>query len=174
MREALVQARIATPLGDMVALLGEDGVHLLDFADRKGLEARIIARARGRSVLPGASGPGLSALERALEAYFTDRSFHLSVGLAEGPGTPFQKAVWRALAGIAPGRTLSYSALAAAIGAPGAARAAANQVRLNPWAILVPCHRVIGADGSLTGYAGGIARKSWLLRHEAAAGRGSP
>ena len=82
-------------------------------------------------------------------------------------GTPFQRRVWAALREIAPGETLSYSALAARIGMPGASRAVGLANGRNPVAIAVPCHRVIGADGSLTGYGGGIERKRWLLAHEA-------
>jgi methylated-DNA-[protein]-cysteine S-methyltransferase len=84
----------------------------------------------------------------------------------DAPGTPLERAVWRALREIPPGATRSYGEIATAVGRPGAARAIGRANGNNPLAIFVPCHRVIGADGSLTGYAGGIERKRWLLDHE--------
>ena len=84
-------------------------------------------------------------------------------------GTAFQKAVWAALRAIPAGETRSYSQLAAAIGSPKAVRAAGLANGQNPIAVVVPCHRVIGANGTLTGYAGGLERKRWLLAHEGAA-----
>jgi methylated-DNA-[protein]-cysteine S-methyltransferase len=83
-------------------------------------------------------------------------------------GTPFQKTVWRALRGIGSGSTLSYSALARRIGSPNAVRAVGLANGANPIGIVVPCHRVIGASGALTGYGGGLHRKRWLLAHERA------
>ncbi len=87
----------------------------------------------------------------------------------EGGGTPFQRRVWAALRRIPPGETSTYGAIAAALGVPGAARAVGRANGQNPIAIVVPCHRVIGARGDLTGYAGGLDRKRWLLEHERAA-----
>jgi methylated-DNA-[protein]-cysteine S-methyltransferase len=84
-------------------------------------------------------------------------------------GTPFQRRVWSALRRIPAGQTLTYGALARRLGTPAASRAVGRAVSLNPVAIVVPCHRVIGADGRLTGYAGGLDRKRWLLAHERAA-----
>ncbi|TMA44133.1 MAG: methylated-DNA--[protein]-cysteine S-methyltransferase, partial [Deltaproteobacteria bacterium] len=81
-------------------------------------------------------------------------------------GTEFQRRVWGALRKVPPGRTVSYGELARAVGAPGAARAVGAANGSNPVGIVIPCHRVIGADGSLTGYAGGVERKEWLLGHE--------
>jgi methylated-DNA-[protein]-cysteine S-methyltransferase len=89
-------------------------------------------------------------------------------------GTPFQRAVWTALTAIAPGTTLSYRALAAKLGHPNAVRAVGLANGANPISVVVPCHRVIGADGSLTGYGGGIERKRWLLAHEGARFRDKP
>lgn len=84
----------------------------------------------------------------------------------ETGGTVFQRDVWKVLSAIVPGTTMSYGAVAQAIGRPNAFRAVGLANHVNPVAIVVPCHRVIGAGGALTGYAGGLARKSWLLRHE--------
>jgi methylated-DNA-[protein]-cysteine S-methyltransferase len=126
-------------------------------------------------LFPGPRPPGLGAhpgslpvLQRAREqlaAYFAGdlRTFDL---LLAPRGTEFQRAVWRALAEIPFGATRSYAEIAAAIGRPGASRAVGAANGRNPLAILLPCHRVIGADGSLTGYGGGLPRKEWLLHHE--------
>jgi methylated-DNA-[protein]-cysteine S-methyltransferase len=101
-----------------------------------------------------------------LRDYFAGRLRTFSLPLA-AEGTPFQHMVWAALREIPFGQTTSYGALAARVGRPGAARAVGAANRLNPIAIVVPCHRVIGANGKLTGYAGGLQRKSMLLEHEA-------
>lgn len=85
-------------------------------------------------------------------------------------GTPFQQSVWQQLRAIPAGDTLTYRALAAAIDKPSATRAVARANATNPVAVIVPCHRVVGADGSMRGYAGGLARKRWLLAHEGAPG----
>ena len=87
----------------------------------------------------------------------------------ETAGTPFQQTVWAALRKVQPGSTASYGELAASIGRAGAARAVGSANANNPVALAVPCHRIVGSDGSLTGYAGGIDRKRWLLEHESAA-----
>jgi O-6-methylguanine DNA methyltransferase len=108
----------------------------------------------------------LRAAAEQLDQYFAGarRRFDLPLDL---PGTPFQQRVWQALSEIPFGETLSYGQLAARIGKPGAARAVGLANNRNPISIIVPCHRVIGADGSLTGYGGGLDRKRWLLAHEA-------
>ena len=109
--------------------------------------------------------PALAAARRQLDAYFAGRltRFDLPLHLH---GTDFQRKVWNALLTIPFGRTTSYGALAKALGKPGAMRAVGLANGRNPISIIVPCHRVIGSDGSLTGYGGGIERKRWLLAHE--------
>lgn len=111
--------------------------------------------------------PLLTRVGEQLHAYFdgATKSFDVPLDLQ---GTPFQQAVWQALLAIAPGMTRSYGEIARAVGRPVAVRAVGSAVGRNPVSILVPCHRVIGTDGSLTGYAGGIDRKVALLRLEAA------
>jgi methylated-DNA-[protein]-cysteine S-methyltransferase len=112
----------------------------------------------------GADPFGLVA---AMAAYFDSdvRAIdHIRVRMR---GTPFQNTVWQALRSIPAGETMSYGALAKMLGQPGAMRAVGLANGANPIGVIVPCHRVIGADGSLTGYGGGIARKKWLLAHEA-------
>lgn len=103
----------------------------------------------------------------ALERYYNGEITALDTISVAFTGTPFQKKVWTALRTIAGGTTLSYGALAKRIGAPNAVRAVGLANGRNPIGVVVPCHRVIGSDGSLTGYGGGLARKRWLLEHEA-------
>lgn len=163
--------RLRTPLGPMVAGATGDAVVLLEFGDRRGLpgQLRTLGRRLGCVFAPGSS-PLLDELGGRLEAYFAgdgaavDRD-PLPLGL---PGTDFQRAVWAALRSIPPGETRSYSEVAAALARPQAARAVARANGQNRVAILVPCHRVVGADGRLTGYAGGLWRKRRLLELEGA------
>jgi methylated-DNA-[protein]-cysteine S-methyltransferase len=103
---------------------------------------------------------------RALERYFSGDLSTLGGIDCHTNGTPFQRRVWRALREIPVGQTLSYGAIAARIGRPTAVRAVGLANRANPIGVVVPCHRVIGADGALTGYGGGLERKRWLLAHE--------
>jgi methylated-DNA-[protein]-cysteine S-methyltransferase len=110
--------------------------------------------------------PGLYS--NALEAYFAGDFEPIAKIKVRTAGTPFQQQVWSALCEIPAGTTLSYGQLAAKLGNPSASRAVGRANGLNPVAIVVPCHRVIGANGSLTGFGGGIERKKWLLDHEAA------
>jgi methylated-DNA-[protein]-cysteine S-methyltransferase len=109
----------------------------------------------------------LAGAREQLTAYFAGELRNFTLPLAPR-GSPFQKQVWAALQQIPFGETRSYGALAASLGHPGSARAVGAANRTNPIGIVVPCHRVIGADGTLTGYAGGIERKKFLLDHEAA------
>lgn len=108
----------------------------------------------------------VTAAARALDEYFAGRRRHFDDLALRPSGTPFQELVWRALLEITFGRTESYGGLARRIGRPGAARAIGRANHVNPIAIVIPCHRVIGADGSLTGYGGGLQAKRWLLAHE--------
>jgi methylated-DNA-[protein]-cysteine S-methyltransferase len=113
-----------------------------------------------------AEGPFVGAM-RQLSEYFAGerREFDLPLELA---GTPFRVRVWEALAAIRYGTTRTYGELAASLGQPGAARAVGLANGRNPFAIVLPCHRVVGADGALVGYGGGLERKAWLLEHEQA------
>ncbi len=106
-----------------------------------------------------------------MEAYFAGQRDALSQIAWRTAGTPFQQKVWRALAEIPVGTTISYGELARRVGSPAAVRAVGLANGANPVGVVVPCHRVIGADGSLTGYGGGLDRKRWLLEHEGAAVR---
>ena len=166
MARALFAAWLDTPLGPMVAIGDEAALYLLEYADRRGLE-RQIERIRARAkagVVPGRTGP-IAQIERELAAYFDGSSMRFETPLAR-IGSAFQNAVWDALLAIPPGQTRSYADLARAIGRPKAVRAAARANGANQFAIVIPCHRVINADGALCGYGGGLPRKRWLLDHE--------
>jgi AraC family transcriptional regulator of adaptative response/methylated-DNA-[protein]-cysteine methyltransferase len=157
---------IDTPLGVMVALTDDRLVHLLEFVNRKQIGRQIARyqRAANASLLPGETNASRQ-LRHELDAYFSGKSLKFECPIAE-TGTPFQMRVWAALRQIEPGTTQSYSGLAKKAGVPLAVRAVANANAMNRCAIIIPCHRVIGADGTLTGYAGGLPRKQWLLDHE--------
>jgi len=163
-----------TPLGAMLALANDAGLELLEFVDRRGLERELalVERKLKRRILPG-SHPLLSQIGEELAAYFAGRALTFSTPLALS-GSPFQCAVWNELRAIPVGTTRSYAEIAAAIGHPAAVRAVGRANGDNRLCIIVPCHRVIGADGALTGYGGGLWRKQWLLEHERvhAGGRG--
>jgi AraC family transcriptional regulator of adaptative response/methylated-DNA-[protein]-cysteine methyltransferase len=163
---ALFAAWLDTPLGPMLAVADEKALHLLEYTDRRGLE-RQIERLRagvGGGIVPGRTAP-IAEIEAELAGYFDGRSTWFATPLARR-GSPFEESVWSALVAIPPGQTRSYSELAQTIGRPRAVRAVARANGANPFAIVVPCHRVIGADGALVGYGGGLARKRWLLDHE--------
>jgi AraC family transcriptional regulator of adaptative response/methylated-DNA-[protein]-cysteine methyltransferase len=164
---ALCAAWLDTPLGPMTAIADERALHLLEFVDRRGLELEI-ERLRLRQkagIAPGRTAP-IAQIERELAEYFGGRSTTFATPLARA-GSPFQNAVWDALETIPPGKTWTYAELARVVGRPRAVRAVGAANGANTLAIVIPCHRVIGTDGELAGYGGGIARKRWLLEHEA-------
>jgi AraC family transcriptional regulator of adaptative response/methylated-DNA-[protein]-cysteine methyltransferase len=150
----------------MTAIADERALYLLEFVDRRGLE-REIERLRLRQkagIAPGRTAP-IAQIEAELKEYFAGRSMSFETPLARA-GSPFQNAVWDALKTIPPGETWSYAELARAVGNPKAVRAAGTANGANQLAIVIPCHRVINANGELGGYAGGLPRKRWLLDHE--------
>jgi methylated-DNA-[protein]-cysteine S-methyltransferase len=158
--------RLPTPIG--VALLVSDGDGVLRALDWEDYESRMKELLRlqygGAIVLMDARAP--KKLRSALTAYFKgdlDRLKQIEWRVA---GTPFQQKVWKALPGIPAGTTMSYGALAAKIGLPKAIRAVGHANGSNPISVVVPCHRLIGAGGSLIKYGGGLERKRWLLKHE--------
>ncbi len=159
---------IDTRLGPMIAIADDEALYLLEFVDRRGLEREIEKlRTRTKSaIIPGCTPP-ISQIERELADYFAGqlRAFRTPVACV---GTDFQQLVWNALQQIPSGETRSYSQIAACIGNPSAVRAVARANGANQLAIVIPCHRVIGANGDLTGYAGGLTRKKWLINHEKA------
>lgn len=160
--------RIETPLGTMFACADEKGLCLLEFSDRKMLETEFksLARQLNATIVQG-HNPLFDILEQELHAYFEGKCKDFSVPL-HTPGTPFQQAVWQELQRIPYGTTRSYKGQATSLNKPQAVRAVANANGMNRIAIIIPCHRVIGEDGNLTGYGGGLWRKKWLLDLEKA------
>ncbi|SNR23132.1 bifunctional transcriptional activator/DNA repair enzyme AdaA [Paracoccus sediminis] len=157
---------IDTPLGGMIAIADDQALHLLEFIDRKALPdglRRLSAHVGGRVGL--GRTPVHDLTETRLAAYFAGNAPLLQVPVRLH-GTPFQHQVWQALQTIPAGQTRSYAQLAHAIGRPAATRAVARANATNRIALVVPCHRVIGADGTLTGYAGGLWRKERLIAIE--------
>jgi methylated-DNA-[protein]-cysteine S-methyltransferase len=161
--ETLNLDRFATPIGEALVVTDETGVlRAFNWTDYEPAMQAWLARR-----YPGARRTeGRGPLRRAFDAYFAGEVNALA-GLAwEGAGTAFQRQVWGALCEIPVGETWSYRTLAQRIGRPTAVRAVGLANGSNPVALVVPCHRVIGSNGSLTGYGGGLHRKRWLLEHE--------
>lgn len=155
--------RIETPLGTMIGCATENGLCLLEFSDRKALETELKALAKNlNATLIQAGNPHLSQLTQELAEYFAGQRRDFTVPL-ERTGTDFQHATWDALMQIPYGTTRSYAEQAVLLGRPSAVRAVANANGMNKIAIVIPCHRVVGSDGKLTGYAGGVWRKQHLL-----------
>ncbi len=162
----LFAQRIETPLGTMLAVADEAGLRLLEFADRRGLE-RELAGLRRRlkcAIVPG-NNRILGNTVRQVGRYFVGESLTFDLPLAP-VGSEFQLRVWTELKTITPGTTRSYAAMAVKLGIPKAPRAIGRANGSNMLALVIPCHRVIRADGSLCGYAGGLWRKQRLLEHE--------
>ncbi|MCF6767908.1 trifunctional transcriptional activator/DNA repair protein Ada/methylated-DNA--[protein]-cysteine S-methyltransferase [Thiotrichales bacterium 19S11-10] len=167
-RKALYADWIDTPLGPMIAVADDDFLYLLEFIERRGLE-REIERLRQRltvGIIPGKTVI-LDQIRDELYQYFegTSLCFKTPIYLL---GSDFQKKVWQALQKIPLGQTISYLELAKSINHPKAFRAVANANGSNQLALVIPCHRVINANGQLGGYGGGVCRKEWLIRHEKA------
>jgi AraC family transcriptional regulator of adaptative response/methylated-DNA-[protein]-cysteine methyltransferase len=158
--------KIATPLGEMIAGATEEGVCLLEFHDRKMLpsEYKDLIRLLKTTIGEGVNNH-LKALKKQLKEYFDGDRKEFTVPLVT-PGTSFQQAVWKELLKIEYGSTRTYFEQSMALNQPDAIRAVANANGSNRIAIVIPCHRVIGSDGRLTGYGGGLKRKKWLLDHE--------
>jgi methylated-DNA-[protein]-cysteine S-methyltransferase len=142
------------------------GLCALDFEPFEARMLRLLRAQRGTDPRELTQAPVPRSIADSLGAFFAGDLGALDALEASLGGTPFQRSVWAALREIPHGSTTTYSALAAAIGRPGAPRAVGHANGSNPIAIVVPCHRVVGSDGALTGYAGGLERKRWLLEHE--------
>jgi len=157
---------IETPLGEMIAGATDEGICLLEFNDRKKLptEYKDLARLLNTTLEEG-DNKHLKVLKRQLKEYFNGKRKEFSIPLLF-PGTLFQQAVWKELMKIEYGTTRSYLEQSLALNQPDAIRAVANANGMNRIAIIIPCHRVIGTNGRMTGYGGGIHRKKWLLDHE--------
>lgn len=155
------QTHWASPLGPMILAATQQGLAGVWFADQKHLPDHAAWRSEPAS-------PLLLQAASQLGEYFAGRRRAFELPLDLGAGTAFQQSVWQALLQIAPGHTSSYGAISQRIGKPKAVRAVGGAVGHNPLSIIVPCHRVMGSDGSLTGYAGGLQRKTALLQLEGA------
>ncbi len=159
--------RLATPIGEALIVTDESGcLRALDWSDYESRLALLLRRHYGSLAPQPGRAPG--DIRHRLQQYFDGDIACLSAIEWRTAGTPFQRRVWAALTTIPAGKTLSYGALAAKLGCPNAVRAVGLANGANPVSIVVPCHRVIGSDGSLTGYGGGLRRKRWLLAHEGA------
>ncbi|MDA9499587.1 methylated-DNA--[protein]-cysteine S-methyltransferase [Bradyrhizobium sp. CCBAU 11357] len=157
--------RLATPIGIALLVTDAEGkLRALDWHDYEHRMRELLRLHYGTVDLDDRPAP--AEMRTALSGYFEGELDQLSGIAWRTAGTPFQQKVWTALAQIPAGITLSYGALAATIGMPNAIRAVGHANGSNPISVVLPCHRLIGADGSLVKYGGGLARKRWLLRHE--------
>ena len=161
--------RLPSPLGTLLLVFDGPALVALEFADHEPRMMQLLRRYHGADVQleSGTAGPAIRA---ALAAYFEGDPAALDALAVRTGGSAFQQRVWAALRAIPYGTTTSYGRLAAQLGVPSASRAVGLANGANPVSIVVPCHRVIGSDGKLTGYGGGLERKAWLLRHEAGGG----
>lgn len=158
--------RFVTPLGPMFACATDKGVCLVEFTNRKMLETEFkdLMKRLDAVILPG-KNVHLDQVQQELLEYYDGKRKHFTISL-HTPGTDFQQSVWEILKEIPFGETRSYKQQAIKLDKPNAVRAVASANGMNRVAIIIPCHRVIGSTGELTGYAGGLARKKWLLDHE--------
>jgi methylated-DNA-[protein]-cysteine S-methyltransferase len=160
------QTRIHSPLGPLTLAASDKGLALVWFDAQAHRSAEVDAPEQPEH-------PHLRQAAHELEAYFANAHTGFTVPL-DPQGTPFQQSVWQVLRRIAPGACLRYGDVARALGQPAAVRAVGAAIGRNPLSIIVPCHRVVGSDGRLTGYAGGLPRKQALLAHEGALARLQP
>jgi methylated-DNA-[protein]-cysteine S-methyltransferase len=155
-----------SPVGELLLVTDKEGtLRAMEFEENEARMRQLLRRYCGEVSLEDGAAP--ASLKKALKAYFAGDIDALRPVETEVAGTAFQREVWSALRSIPAGTTLSYGQLAAKLGRKGASRAVGAANGANPIPIVVPCHRVIGADGSLTGFGSGLPRKRWLLEHEA-------
>ncbi len=157
---------ISSPIGKLTLTWDESALRALDFDGFEERFQKLLASHYGECELKRSQVP--AQYRTAMEAYFAGELTSVDSLPVRTGGTAFQRQVWAALREIPAGDTRSYGELARKLGRPGASRAVGRANGTNPIGIVVPCHRVIGADGSLTGYGGGMERKRWLLEHEQA------
>lgn len=157
--------RLQTPIGIALLVTDAEGIlRALDWAEHEPRMRNLLRLQYGAVQLTDARSP--AAIRAALSGYFKGDLDRLGAIEWQVAGTPFQRKVWNALPAIPPGTTMSYGALAARLGMPRAIRAVGHANGSNPLSVVVPCHRLIGANGSLVKYGGGLQRKRWLLAHE--------
>ena len=161
---ALLTDTLESPIGRLVLVFDAGRLCALDYADNCGRMTRLLQRRYHQFRLCAASTP--LDVTQQLRAYLGGKLDAIDSVQVDPGGTAFQQKVWEALRTIPPGTTRTYRDVAEQIGRPSAWRAVGRANALNPISIVLPCHRLIGANGALTGYAGGLERKHWLLRHE--------
>jgi AraC family transcriptional regulator, regulatory protein of adaptative response / methylated-DNA-[protein]-cysteine methyltransferase len=162
----IITTRIETELGTMIAGAVEEGICLLEFSDRKMLNTEYKDLAKHfKTTIEEGEHRHFKFVREQLKEYFIGSRKEFTIPLIT-PGSDFQKSVWQELLKIPYGSTRSYLEQSVALGKPESIRAVANANGMNRISIVIPCHRVIGSDGSLTGYGGGLKRKRWLLDHE--------
>jgi AraC family transcriptional regulator, regulatory protein of adaptative response / methylated-DNA-[protein]-cysteine methyltransferase len=161
----LVRTKIDTPLGSMVAVADDAALHLLEFENRVALTGEVRRLERNFGLINSGSNNILEMMVAQFDDYFAGKFAAFKIPTFQR-GTVLEEAVWQALKQIPPGQTRSYGDIARIIGQPDKSREVGRANGANNMAIVVPCHRVIGADGSLVGYGGGLWRKRWLLDHE--------
>lgn len=167
----LLTDRIHTPIGELLLVADQDGnLRAVDWTEHESRMRQLLQRHYGENGIRLEPGRNPNGLTDAMSAYFGGELRVIDTLPVETAGTSFQREVWRALRQIPCGTTISYAKLAERIGRPTAVRAVGLANGSNPVGVVVPCHRVIGSDGSLTGYGGGIERKRWLLAHESKRG----
>jgi methylated-DNA-[protein]-cysteine S-methyltransferase len=163
----LFMDRIATPIGEMLIVADGDGnLRVVDWTDHESRMLRLLRTHYGENGFKLEQARDPHGLSSAISRYFAGELAAIDALPVQTCGTPFQREVWRTLREIPCGTTISYAQLAKRIGRPAAVRAVGLANGSNPVGVVVPCHRVIGSDGSLTGYGGGMERKRWLLDHE--------
>jgi methylated-DNA-[protein]-cysteine S-methyltransferase len=163
----LLTDRIHTPIGELLLVADRDGnLRAVGWREHEPRMRQLLARHYGGNGIRLQAARNPKGLTDALSAYFAGELTAIDTLPVATSGTSFQREVWRALREIPCGTTISYAQLAERIGRPTAVRAVGLANGSNPVGVVVPCHRVIGSDGSLTGYGGGIERKRWLLAHE--------
>jgi methylated-DNA-[protein]-cysteine S-methyltransferase len=170
MTETFLLNAIDTPVGPMLIAVDEQArLRVLDWESHAERMERLMERYYGPGAITLKQSTERNPISERLRAYVEGDIAAIEGIVTETTGTPFQRRVWAALREIPAGQTWSYGQLAKHVGEPGAARAVGLANGSNPIGVVVPCHRVIGANGTLTGYGGGIERKRWLLKHEGAA-----
>jgi methylated-DNA-[protein]-cysteine S-methyltransferase len=163
--ESFTLDHLMTPIGAMLLVTDENGaLRALDFEDYESRMKELLRLQVGAVTLEKGRAP--KTMRSALSAYFDGDFAALKTIEWRVAGTPFQRKVWSALPRIPAGKTMSYGALASRLGMPNAMRAVGHANGSNPISVVIPCHRLIGADGRLVKYGGGLHRKQWLLRHE--------
>lgn len=168
MPKIIYRTQIKTPVGRMVALVSGKGLCALEFdrSERMALLTKRLARWHRAHAIKEANHPILTLTKHWLDDYFKGRFGNLKTPPLDIRGTAFEKRFWGELLKLKPGHVLSYARIAKKIGKPKAARAVGGASARNPVALIIPCHRLVGSNGTLIGYGGDLASKRWLLEHE--------